>query len=409
MKVAILGYGDRGMLYGDLFVQNGVEISAVCDLNSLKLEKAVKKLGLPKNKCFSNEQAFWRQGRIADLLVISTLDQHHYAQAIKAIEAGYDILLEKPIATTLQECKNIARFAKKKGTKIYLCYVLRYAPFFMKMKEILDSGRLGKLISINQTEGVAYWHQAHSFVRGNWRNSKESSPIIIAKCCHDFDILRWLADAEPKAVSSMGSLSFFKQENAPKEAAKYCCDCPLDENCVYNNFKWYKEYPGWIAKTGYYNGNLEDLEDLKKCLADKNNPYSRCVFYCDNDVVDHQVTNIEFKNEVTAHLTMTAFTRWSYRKTHVHCTYGDMYGSMEDNQITVNVFGKETEIIDLEEMGGVAGHGGGDSFMIKQIVDAYQQGTLIEKNGLSEAMCSHYLGFAAEKSRLQGGKKIQFS
>lgn len=408
MKVAILGYGDRGTLYGDLFQRNGVEISAVCDLSELKLERAVKNLKLAKENCYLDENSFWRQGKLADLLVISTLDQHHYAHAIKAMEVGYDILLEKPIAPTLEECKQIEALAKEKGTKIYLCYVLRYAPFFMKMKEILDSGRLGKLISINQTEGVAYWHQAHSFVRGNWRNSKESTPMIIAKCSHDLDILRWFAEAEPKAVSSMGDLSFFKEENAPKEAAKYCCDCPLGEECAYNNFKWYKEYTWWIAKTGYYNGDWEDKEGVKKCLEDKNNPYSRCVFYCDNDVVDNQVTNIEFKNGVTAHLTMTAFTHWCYRKTHVHCSYGDMYGNMEDNKITVNVFGKEQEVIDLGETVGLAGHGGGDAFMIKRIVDAYQEGQVIEKNGLSEAMCSHYLGFAAEESRLANGKKIEF-
>ena len=408
MKVAILGYGDRGSLYGDLFVQNGVEVSAVCDLSPLKIEGAKKKLGIEGKNCFLNEEIFWAQGRIADLLVISTLDQHHYAHAVKAIELGYDILLEKPIAPTLEECKHIAALAQEKGTKIYLCYVLRYAPFFMKMKEILDSGKLGGLISINQTEGVAYWHQAHSFVRGNWRNSKESSPMIIAKCSHDLDILRWFADAEPIAISSMGSLSLFKEENAPKQAAKHCCDCPLGEECAYNNFKWYKEYPWWIAKTGYYNGDWEDKESIKQCLADKNNPYSRCVFHCDNDVVDHQVTNIEFKNGVTAHLTMTAFTHWCYRKTHVHCTYGDMYGNMEDNKIIVNVFGKGQEIIDLEEAVGPVGHGGGDTFMIKQIVEAYKEGKLIEKNGLSEAMCSHYLGFAAEESRLDGGKKIEF-
>ena len=176
MKVAVIGYGDRGFGYAHYFRENGATISAVCDTDTNKLQQAAGKYELAAGQVFDNEEDFWQAGKMADLLIVSTLDQLHYRHVMKAIDLGYDILLEKPIATTLEDCQAIEKAAKEHGTKIYLCYVLRYTPFFMKVKELVDSGIIGKVATINLTEGVAYWHQSHSFVRGNWRNSDESTP-----------------------------------------------------------------------------------------------------------------------------------------------------------------------------------------------------------------------------------------
>lgn len=404
MTIAVIGYGDRGFGYAHYFRENGATVNAVCDTNEKKLKQAAEKFGLSGDRIFMDEDDFFAAGRLADLLIISTLDQLHYRQVLKAIEVGYDILLEKPIASTLEECKSIANAAKKHNSKVYLCYVLRYTPFFMKVKELIDSGVIGKVATINLTEGVGYWHQAHSYVRGNWRNSNESSPMIIAKCSHDMDMLYWLIDAEPAAVSSMGSLIFFNSNNAPEGAAKYCCDCKLSDTCPYNNFKFYSENPNWLLKLGYCDGS-SDKEVIRKCLADKNNPYSRCVFHCDNNVVDHQITNIEFKNGVTAHLTMTAFAAEESRRIRVHGTYGEIYGSFIENKVYCDVYGKEKKVFDIEQIKG-GNHGGGDVMMIRGIIDAYKEGRVIDKNGIEGAMCSHYLGFAAEESRLKGGEKI---
>lgn len=409
MKIAILGYGDRGSLYADLFTHNKATVAAVCDTDPKKLQRALDSNVVAKENCYDNEESFWAKGRLADLLVIATLDQLHYEQAIRAIKLGYDILLEKPIACEMKHCFEIAELAKKHGTKIYLCYVLRYAPFFMKVKEIIESGTIGKIATINLTEGVAYWHQAHSFVRGNWRATEEGSPMIVAKCCHDMDILYWLADSEPKNLSSTGNLLFFNEQNAPKNAAKHCCDCPLADDCVYNNYKFYSQNPWWLWKTGYFQGDYEDKEGIKNCLADKTNPYSRCVFYCDNDVVDHQVTNIEFENGLTAHLTMTAFTEDCDRRIFIHGTLGELYGNLEGNKLYYNVFGKEKTVIELAKLEGIEGHGGGDARMVKEIVDAYKQGRSLDKNGIDGAMGSHYLAFAAEESRKDEGKNIKMN
>ena len=404
MTIAIIGYGDRGFGYAHYFREYGATVNAVCDTDKNKLNRAADKYGLKNGQVFSDEEEFWRAGKLADLLIISTLDQLHHRQALKAIELGYDILLEKPIAPSLKECQDIEKAAKTHNTKIYLCYVLRYTPFFMKVKELIDSGIIGKVATVNLTEGVGYWHQAHSFVRGNWRNSKESSPMIIAKCCHDMDLFYWLIDSSPVAVSSMGSLMFFNKENAPENAAKFCCDCRLSDTCPYNNYKFYSENPHWLLNMGYCNGS-DDKETIKRCLEDKSNPYSRCVFYCDNDVVDHEVTNIEFENGVTAHLTMTAFAAEESRKIRVHGTYGEIYGSFIENKVYCDIYGKEKKVYDIEEIEG-GNHGGGDVLMIKDMIDAYKENRVIDKNGIEGAMCSHYLGFAAEESRKKGGEKI---
>ncbi len=409
MKVAIIGFGDRGQLYSTLFRNENTEIVAIIDLDKSKLGVAINKHGIPADRCFSTEEEFWAKGKIADLLVISVLDQFHFEIAMKAINLGYDILLEKPISTTLDYCRQIECAVKEKGVKLFLCYVLRYAPFYIKLKELIDSGKYGQLVSINATEGVGYWHQAHSFVRGNWRKAEESTPMIVAKCSHDMDVLYWLAGANPVAVSSMGSLSYFKKENAPDGSAKHCCDCLVTDKCPYYNFKFYSELPWWIEKVGYFNGDVNDKEAIKKCLADKSNPYSRCVFHCDNDVVDHQVTNIEFDNGVTAHLTMTAFTKECYRKIHLHFTLGDIYGDMNENILHCNLFSGEINNIDIGKLGAIDGHGGGDAFMVKDIVRAYNENSQVKSNNVDDAMASHYLAFYAEESRINGGKVIYFN
>lgn len=409
MTIAVIGFGDRGRLYATLFAQNGAQVVAVCDSDPRKLKQAQELFDLPSDKLFLSEDEFFRAGRLADLLAICTLDQYHYRHAMKAIPIGYDILLEKPITTDIEKCKDIANAVKQHQSKVYLCYVLRYAPFFIKLRELIASGELGQVASINLTECVAYWHQAHSFVRGNWRNSEESSPMIIAKCCHDLDILYYLVDKEPQAVSSMGNLLFFKPENAPKGATDYCCDCPHAQTCAYNNLNFYADpdQTGWIRKTGWYEGELGDREKMAICLSNKENPYSRCVFHCDNDVVDHQVTNIIFEGGVTAHLTMTAFSKECTRKIRIHCTLGEIEGNMEQNVIHVYPFNGENYDIDLNVVGVRVGHGGGDPLMIESIVRAYQNGESIDRNGIDGAMVSHYLGFAAEESRLNNGALIK--
>ena len=407
LKFAVIGFGARGQLYAKLFEKHKeTELVAVCDPNADRFICAKQDFHLTDSQCYSDEKDFFSSGKIADLLIISSLDQNHYAHAIKAIELGYDILLEKPIATTIAECKNIYRKAVEKGIQVYICYVLRFAPFFYHTKILLDSGKFGKIANINLTENVGYWHQAHSFVRGNWRNSKESTPMIIAKCCHDLDILCWLMNDKALSVSSIGNNMFFNSDNAPEDCAKYCFECKYNHSCPYECSHFYKKYPWWLAQVGIYLGDWEDKDSIEKCLTDKNNPYSRCVFHCDNDVVDHQVLNISYTSGATATLTMTAFSNDTDRELHIHCTCGEIYGKMSENKLTYHIFGKEHDIINFDTKTDVEGHGGGDGVMIDNIVEVYSKNTKHLRNSIEGALQSHILGFAAEKSRQQKGKKI---
>ncbi len=323
------------------------------------------------------------------------MDKDHYKQAVKALELGYDILLEKPMSPNEQECREIIEAAEKYGRKIAVCHVLRYAPFYSVLKEIIDSGEIGEVVTVSQTESVGYWHQAHSFVRGNWRNSDETSPMILQKCCHDFDILRWLVNSPCKTVSSFGSLTHYKKENMPQEAASRCIDCTI-KDCIYNAVDFYKTHPEWFE---FISNGETDVEKGMTYL-----PAGRCVYQCDNNVVDHQVVNMQFENGATAQLTMTAFSEYMKREIHVHGTKGEIIGDMGREILDIYVFKNGYRRVDIKEMGvELTGHGGGDILLVKEFVDYIKGGNKI-RTSAKVSLESHLMAFAAEKSRLSNGK-----
>ena len=297
--------------------QESATVAAVCDISPERLELAKKELNLDDSQLFSNEADFFAAGKFGELCVVSSPDNCHKRHAQAAMSLGYDLHLEKPIACTKEDCIEIYDKAKELDRNVFVCHVLRYAPFFSDIKTELMTGKYGKISTINLTENVAYWHQAHSYVRGNWRNTKTSSPMIIAKCCHDIDILCWLVDASCTGVSSMGALNYFTKANAPQNSGERCVDCPAAGDCIYNAEKFYLELlrngeKGWPINVLATQPTEESIFE-----AVKNGPYGRCVYNCDNDAVDHQVVNLEFEGGITAHLTMTAFSQSGYsRGTH---------------------------------------------------------------------------------------------
>lgn len=334
------------------------------------------------------------------------MDGDHYRQAIRALKLGYHLLLEKPIAPTEEECVEIARLAEQMNRKVYVCHVLRYAPLYTTIKEMLDSGEFGDVVSISQTEHVGWWHQAHSYVRGNWRRN-DIMPMIVAKCCHDLDIFVWLIGKDCKRVSSFGSLTYYKKENAPKGSAQYCYKCKYKEECVYNGIKFYQKYPAFAFASGQYLGDGEDKKAIEECFSREDNPYARCVYKCDNDVVDHQVVNLLFEDGVTAQLTMTAFCEGG-RTIRVHCTKGYLEASMVNNIIRYEIYGQEHKERQVTVQETFGGHGGGDTKMVDDVVKDLLgvQGskglTSIEKS-----VMSHRIGFAAERSRLENGSVVE--
>jgi len=327
----------------------------------------------------------------------------HYAPAMMAIEKKYDILLEKPVSPEPSECKEIAEYANKNNVKIIVCHVLRYTRMFKILKDIIDSGKLGEIMSINHEECVGNVHQSHSFVRGNWGNSKRSSCMLLQKSCHDMDILQWLLGKQCKKVQSFGTLSYFKSENAPAGSPEYCIEgCPEADNCPYNAVKLYLDDKenDWFRTTSTREADPTD-EMVEKAL--RTTQYGKCVYKCDNDVVDHQVVNLLFEDDVTITFTMAAFNKGG-RFIHIMGTGGELHAAIDgDSPISIYDFktGK-TETIEMSAMDGiVGGHGGGDDGIIETLFE-YINGVYTGKSvsSINDSCNNHLIVFAAEQSRL---------
>ena len=406
--VAVIGIGARGKVYTRLMrrtASDKFKITHLCEKNEELLHKMGDEFELPESNRFTSEEEFFTK-RHADILVIATPDDCHTRQLLKAMELGYDILCEKPLTDKKEECEALLAAQKKYGNKILVCHVLRYAKSYIKLKEILDSGVIGKLMAVDWTEPVGYWHYAHSFVRGKWRNTRSAAPMIMAKCCHDLDMIQYYAGAKCKTVSSIGGLSFFKPECAPVGATERCKDCPLKQTCPYSAYRIYldvwkergcppRQWPCSVL-TG------EPVTEEKILAAIENGPYGRCVFHSDNNVVDHQTVNMAFENGATAIMTMTAFTRHAGRKTRIFGTRGEI----DTDSATIKIFNFLTDkerIVDtnVANDGGIAsGHGGGDFGLMESFTDAVSSGDQSKiLSGIDETLASHLMVFSAEESR----------
>ena len=406
MKVNVIGFGSRGRVFSEIFTKLGAQLTAVCDIRRERLELARELFGLPDGMLFSDESDFFALGKTADLCVAATPDALHTRHALAALKCGYDLLLEKPIACSEEDCRIIYKTAEELGRRVFVCLEMRYTPFFTAIKNELDTGKYGKIATINLTENVIYWHQAHSFVRGNWRDTETSSPMIVAKCCHDLDMISWLTGRGCMGVSSMGSLSFYKRENAPAESGERCLDCRVKAGCAYDAERFYIEDRLKKGNTGWpVDVVATDPAEKTVYEALRTGPYGRCVFKCDNNAVDHQVVNMFFEDGVTAHLTMTAFSKDGGREIHIHCEKGEIFG--REPRLTCHIFGGKTKKIDASKYGNDQyGHGGGDFYLAQDIVSFYNGEKSKTLTDIKNSMQGHFIGFAAEKSRLKNGALI---
>ena len=407
MKFAIIGFGGRGSTYAHFIQYYGSELVAVCDPDITKKEAAME-YGMPEGAFYTDEDKFFAQGKIADALVIATLDDIHYRQTMKALELGYDILLEKPIAMTLSECEQIRDKAIETGSKVVVCHVLRYSPFYNKVKEILDTGAIGDIVCVELTENIGYYHYAHSYCRGNWRNTDVSTPLILAKNCHDTDMICWLIGKKCLAVNSFGSLKYFKEEYAPEGSTAYCFDCPHKESCryscfyIYNNEEYEKE--AGLAKHGRLGDSKEEID---KNLSNPENLLARCVYRCDNNVADNQIVNMLFEDNVIAQLKSIAFTNDLRRILTIHGTEGLLYfAPTGERAVIVEKLNGETVSHPVELLkGGYAHHGGGDVGIISQFIEYIETGKPTKNiTDIATSVMGHKVAFLAEESRLNGGK-----
>ena len=410
--VALIGCGGRGArTYGRLMREefpNHYEMKALCDINPATLALQGERLCVTEENRFTDENVFFEKKR-ADLLLICTQDKDHVRMTLKGLSLGYDILVEKPIATTREECSRLLEAQKKYGGKVLVGHVLRYAPAFSKAEELLKEGAIGKLIAVDDIEQVGYGHYAHSYIRGNWRRDDESTPMIMAKCCHDLDILHHYAGSRCKSLSSTGALTWFKPENAPEGSADRCLDCKYAETCPFSAKRIYlyrfRDNPEYVfSRIITYPNPLNEDEILK---ALRNGPYGRCVYRCDNNVVDHQMTVMTFENGVTASLTMTGFTGNGGRILRLHGSLGEIIIDEGQSTVTLKAYGKEAQEWNITDLAskGVEGHGGGDYCIVSDIYRILS-GEGEARTSLESAIESHLMAIAAEESRLSGGKLV---
>ncbi len=410
--VALLGGGDRGRGYTNkmLDLPDRFKVVAVAEPEKNRRDIIQRRHNLPDEMCFETWEDVLSKPKFADIMMICTQDNMHYEPALKAIDLGYDILLEKPLAQTAQECADIALAAEKKGVKVLIGHVLRYGYFYSKVKELVMNGTIGDVMSVIQVEAVGNVHQSHSYIRGNWHSESESTPMLLAKSCHDLDVIQWIVDKPCKKVQSFGSLTYFKEENAPKGAPVRCIDggCPIAETCPYNCKKLYYDDKdnNWFRNAstrGIAKGDMATDEEVMTAL--KTTDYGLCVFHANNDVVDHQVVNMEFEGGITASFSMNAFNKGG-RYIRIFGTKGELYANANDPEITVFTFeDRQFQKIPFRPADEtiLGGHGGGDIGLVKELYDYLSD----EYKGYQAADIfvstkNHLIGFAAEESRHQG-------
>jgi predicted dehydrogenase len=391
------------MIYGGCAQKSGLaQIAAVAEPNAERREAAAKALHISPENVFDSAEDLFAAGRLGDAIIIASMDRDHYGQAMAAMDLGYHLLLEKPVSPDPAECLRIAEKASQTGRMVAVCHVLRYAPFFQALKSIVDSGELGRVVSIVHNENVGNFHMAHSFVRGNWRNSGLSSPIILQKSCHDMDLLVWLTGSQAEKVSSFGQLTYFKEENAPKGSSARCLDCPAAEDCRFDARKCYLPIVGNWPATALTLDQTE--EGVMQAIAE--GPYGRCVYRCDNDVCDHQVVNILFKNGVTAAFSLSAFTNRIARTIKIMCEHGEIRGSEYDNRIEIIPFASnsadETQARLVFPPRAIGGHSGGDEGLMRDFLALLKKQGGDSASSIARSVESHLIACAAEKSRLEG-------
>ena len=404
LKVVLIGAGGRGTTYTNIMADNPdkFEVVAVAEPIDSRRKYIKEKHNLPEERCFTDWHPLFELGKIADMAIISTLDRDHFDPGMAAIGLGYDLLMEKPIAPTAEECNTLTAYAIEKNVKVVVCTVLRYTPFFITLKNIIDSGKIGDVMSINHEECVGNRHQSHSFVRGNWGNEGRSSCMLLQKSCHDTDILQWLIGKKCKKIQSFGNLSYFTEKNAPKGAPEFCIQgCPNGDKCMYNAVKMYVEdytYLHWLKPEIPYDELTEEIAfDVIT-----NTGYGRCVYRCDNDVVDHQTVNMLFEDDVTVTFTMNAFNKGG-RYIHIMGTKGEIRAALDENE-PIKVYLHEsdtTEEIPMVGKDGIdGGHGGGDEGIIEALY-MYLSGTYTGKSvpEIDTSNENHLIVFAAEESR----------
>lgn len=383
------------------------QVVAVADPRQEWLEAAGAQHGVAAENLYSSWEDLLKRETGLDAIIIATPDRVHLEPALAATRHGASILLEKPICPTEPELRRLLATARRRRSDITVAHVLRYTPFFARIKELLDRGVIGELQAIRHTEQVGYWHFAHSYVRGNWRRTEDSSPMILSKACHDFDILRWLVGSPCVELNSYGRVGHFTPENAPEGSTDRCDQgCKVERICPYSAQRIYLER---LPPADRWPHNVVSLdtsaEGLSRALHE--GPYGRCVYRCDNDVADTQIVSLRFANGVSASMTVSGFTRENTRTIHLMGSHGEIGGNFTKNEITVSDFRIDDKRTSQLTVPSDSLHGGGDEGLVADFIGRVQDRMRYGASdkaltSLEESVDSHMMAFAAEESRLRG-------
>jgi predicted dehydrogenase len=421
----IVGAGHRAFVYSELAKTNPemLKIVGVADPNPVRRKKAMEYFGFGEDMCFESAQELAKKGKLADTVINGTMDEQHLETAVPLLNAGYDMLLEKPFAPNEADMREIVECAKKNNSKVMICHVLRYTPFYYSIKERVASGEIGDIINIQTTEHVSYHHLSTSYVRGKWANSdKCHTSMLLAKCCHDLDIMMWImSETKPTQISSFGNKYQFNPENAPEGAGTICMkDCPHVDTCVYSTKRLYIDHPDrwsfyvWDALEGIENPTIDD----KIALMKTDNPYARCIYKCDNNVVDHQSVLVNFASGATGTHNMVGGSAEPRRNIHIVGTKGEIYGNFEDSKFTVLKINPSpdahNEECDVEEVdlrvtgdmvGAYGGHGGGDERLAADFVKFIRgEKPSLACTSIFDSVAGHLSVYLADESRENGGQ-----
>ena len=399
VSIVVIGTGNRANKYLEFVFNNPdkAKLVGIVELNNIRRNQVAAKFNLKEEQCYTDYDSFFVHPIVADAILICTPENKHFEPCMRAIHAGYHVLLEKPIAQTLEECVKIGEAAKQKGVMVNVCHVLHYHPYFLKLKEIVTSGKYGEIISIEHKSCVGIDRSTHGFVRGLYRKEEVTNPMLISKSCHDIDFLLWLTGTHCKKLMSFGSLKWFKKGNAPKGSAERCIHCQIESNCPFSAVNLYHERHDWISNFDVPKGKTKE-EVIEEQLA--SGPYGRCVYHCDNDVVDHQLVAMEMENEVTINFTMDIFTRKDRRETHIVMTEAEIFGN--EREIHIIPFRNGEELVyDFNDIAGTAFHAGSDLNLIAHFIEIVRTKQRDASTSIEKAIESHRICFEAERSRTE--------
>ncbi|HEY9076577.1 MAG TPA: Gfo/Idh/MocA family oxidoreductase [Anaerolineaceae bacterium] len=402
LEAVVIGAGARGYdAYAPYALSHPDELKfvAVAEPDKARRERFAQRYNVPRENCFTSWEELTSKGQLADAAFNCTQDAMHIDSTLALLKNGYHVLLEKPMATTPEDCLRLTRAAEDANRILQICHVLRFTSFFSKIHEIITSGRLGDIITVEHRENVVYWHMAHSFVRGSWRNSEQSTPMILAKCCHDLDILFWNL-GNVRRLSSVGSLIHFRKENAPQGATKRCTDgCPAADTCLYDARRIYlrPEVTGWPVSVISVDTSMPARQ---KAL--ETGPYGRCVYACDNNVVDHQTVSMELESGASVTLFMHGHSYQEGRTMRYDGTRATLRGKFTYGMGEIEIHDHLTNRVEQITPDVGAGHGGGDAGLVASFVKSLRSGSNDALTSARNSMESHLMAFAAEKARIEG-------